>query len=342
MCYRITEPLQSCDSGTEQAFADSFGFFSKTQNYKWYIKKLNHFRQALSTDLHSSIVTGQYPYTYKENLLYATIFHPSFTCSSPVRDSTTERWLCDPWRYSESYGRRCKIFQKYNTTESSDNCDIVTDPDLADIVIFSTEDFHSLKELTKNKSYHQILLQVDFVQPYMVVEVLQFLLSKNYVIFSKELVNDSTKPEGRLNLGLIRMASLFFDKPLGDYAGSIALLAGCFENANFEYPVDENKNFVTETQQVAIRGSFSSTVPAPRVWYFNHFFPTVSCELELRLGSSGDGGKWVCDPIGLQGAKPECLVYSVGGGGDMSFELDVLKYSLYNCEIHIFEESKKD
>merc|ERR1719313_1874251 len=88
-----------------------------------------------------------------------------------------------------------------------------------------------------------------------------------------------------------------------------------------------------------------------REWLHAHHFPSFACPLAERLGASGDGGKWVCDPdriAELAAVDPggegrdrsalqpsACLVYSFGSNGEASFERAVHK-RLPECEIHTF------
>ncbi|CEM11087.1 unnamed protein product [Vitrella brassicaformis CCMP3155] len=76
-------------------------------------------------------------------------------------------------------------------------------------------------------------------------------------------------------------------------------------------------------------------------FYQMFFEPDWSCEFEMRLGTLGDGGKWVCDPdriISRSKASGEpCLVYSVGGSNEWSFEDSVHK--TLGCEVHTFDHT---
>ncbi|CEL99428.1 unnamed protein product [Vitrella brassicaformis CCMP3155] len=76
-------------------------------------------------------------------------------------------------------------------------------------------------------------------------------------------------------------------------------------------------------------------------FYQMFFEPDWSCEFEMRLGTLGDGGKWVCDPDRIisrskASGKP-CLVYSVGGSNEWSFEDSV--YKTLGCEVHTFDHT---
>jgi hypothetical protein len=77
------------------------------------------------------------------------------------------------------------------------------------------------------------------------------------------------------------------------------------------------------------------------VFFQNHFEPDFACRHERRIGQLGDGGKWVCDPQRLHkdesGKEKQCLVYSVGSNGDVSFEKAVKADIGSHCEIHVFD-----
>ena len=62
----------------------------------------------------------------------------------------------------------------------------------------------------------------------------------------------------------------------------------------------------------------------------------TTCDTVERLGSTGDGGKFVCiDDIPEQ----HCVVYSLGSDGDFSFELDLLNHRP-NCDVYTFDCTK--
>lgn len=78
------------------------------------------------------------------------------------------------------------------------------------------------------------------------------------------------------------------------------------------------------------------------LWWAFHYEPTFSCGYEIRVGSYGDGGKWVCNPHRIaQLAQSErdggCLVYSVGSMGDYGFEESINDEISSTCEIHTFD-----
>ena len=61
----------------------------------------------------------------------------------------------------------------------------------------------------------------------------------------------------------------------------------------------------------------------------------ASCTSIVRIGPTGEGGKFMCDPDRLLTRK-SCLVVSVGLNGDTSFEVSL--HSLYpRCSVHGFD-----
>lgn len=73
----------------------------------------------------------------------------------------------------------------------------------------------------------------------------------------------------------------------------------------------------------------------PHIWYQLNWDPSFTCQHERRVGGTGDGGKWVCDPHRIDPKR--CLVYSVGSNNDFSFEESVLREVSESCEIHTFD-----
>ena len=76
-------------------------------------------------------------------------------------------------------------------------------------------------------------------------------------------------------------------------------------------------------------------VQANTDFYQNRWEPSFHCALAERLGPSGDGGKWLCDPSRI---GPGCLVYSFGSNNDFGFEV-AIKERLPQCEIHTFDHT---
>ena len=90
-------------------------------------------------------------------------------------------------------------------------------------------------------------------------------------------------------------------------------------------------------------------------FYQNNWDPDFSCQHDTKVGWSGEGAKWVCDPLriadqakrrveksnGAFGGKNDtvgCLVYSIGSNGNFQFEnglSDIVGPSV--CEIHTFD-----
>jgi len=63
--------------------------------------------------------------------------------------------------------------------------------------------------------------------------------------------------------------------------------------------------------------------------------PSYSCMVRMRMGSPGDGGKWICDPHHVL-AGPNCTVYSIGSNGEFGFEEAVHNFNPARV-IHTFD-----
>ena len=93
-------------------------------------------------------------------------------------------------------------------------------------------------------------------------------------------------------------------------------------------------------QSSSVHLNASSSIDPPK--HINHmqenWEPNFSCTYERRLGSPGDGGKWVCDPHKLR-TKKDCLIYSFGSENKFDFEEAVLQQIGRNCEVHTFDHT---
>ncbi|KAL8286942.1 hypothetical protein RQP46_003948 [Phenoliferia psychrophenolica] len=76
------------------------------------------------------------------------------------------------------------------------------------------------------------------------------------------------------------------------------------------------------------------------LWDF--FIPEPSfCQHRIsRVGTLGDGGKWVCGIQTLIAPRQKCVIYSFGLNGESSFEADVLEKTK-GCEIWGYDFSVK-
>lgn len=97
--------------------------------------------------------------------------------------------------------------------------------------------------------------------------------------------------------------------------------------------------------------TFWNAMPS-NFFYGNNYDPNFSCRSEVRVGGLGDGPKYVCDPHripraatlnwrmleGSDSEKRRCLVYSIGCGGNVKFEVGLQELLGTNrCEIHVFD-----
>jgi hypothetical protein len=88
--------------------------------------------------------------------------------------------------------------------------------------------------------------------------------------------------------------------------------------------------------------SFSPWGKSTDINIWDLFPPQVACPDVIRLGRSGDGGKWICGTSWFrqfrdrrQDMPRKCLIYSFGVSTDISFEMELQK--LAGCEIHAFD-----
>lgn len=72
-----------------------------------------------------------------------------------------------------------------------------------------------------------------------------------------------------------------------------------------------------------------------RAFFQRNWEPSYTCDVHARMGSPGDGGKWVCDPQRFL-TMPDCIVYSVGSNDEFSFEEEVHNFNP-SCQIHTFD-----
>lgn len=70
-------------------------------------------------------------------------------------------------------------------------------------------------------------------------------------------------------------------------------------------------------------------------FFLDNWVPNFHCSNAQRIGSTGEGAKWVCDPYQLN-FRHNCLVYSAETNGRFSFELGIKK-AMPHCEIHTFD-----
>jgi len=71
-------------------------------------------------------------------------------------------------------------------------------------------------------------------------------------------------------------------------------------------------------------------------FFDRHWNPQVSCRFAKPVGRL-DGTKWLCDPHRVQ--KGNCLVYSIGGNNEWSFERRICDE--WQCEVHTFDPTIK-
>uniref|UniRef100_A0A914V502 Methyltransferase domain-containing protein n=1 Tax=Plectus sambesii TaxID=2011161 RepID=A0A914V502_9BILA len=72
--------------------------------------------------------------------------------------------------------------------------------------------------------------------------------------------------------------------------------------------------------------------------FYNALVAEIVCPWLVRVGNVNDGGKWTCNPWAL----PEnCVIYSLGVGPDITFELEISKVAQERCKIYSFDPDAK-
>uniref|UniRef100_A0A914WX78 Methyltransferase domain-containing protein n=1 Tax=Plectus sambesii TaxID=2011161 RepID=A0A914WX78_9BILA len=82
-----------------------------------------------------------------------------------------------------------------------------------------------------------------------------------------------------------------------------------------------------KARQITMRQNLDSSHAAFHYLY-NALMPEVNCPRLVRVGNTDDGGKWICDPWQL---PDNCTVYSLGVGGDVTFEVELSNMTNLRC-----------
>jgi hypothetical protein len=110
-------------------------------------------------------------------------------------------------------------------------------------------------------------------------------------------------------------------------------------HAHFE-AVEKEKAFMERTKHMPFRNPEGNNQTSKQlsVYWSTMWWPTFHCAAAERLGSTGDGGKWVCDPWRIS-QQESCLIYSIGSNNDFSFEHSLHQRLGPVCEIHTFDHT---
>jgi len=72
---------------------------------------------------------------------------------------------------------------------------------------------------------------------------------------------------------------------------------------------------------------------------YNLLAPEVFCTGLARIGTEGDGGKWVCNPF-IQQTAP-CSIYSLGINNEISFDVQIQQITNKTCRLHAYDMGKQ-
>ena len=100
------------------------------------------------------------------------------------------------------------------------------------------------------------------------------------------------------------------------------------------------KAFMERTKDMPFRDPEGNNQTSKQlsVYWSTMWWPTFHCTAAERIGGTGDGGKWVCDPWRVS-QQESCLIYSIGSNNDFSFEHSLHQRLGPVCEIHTFDHT---
>ena len=84
-----------------------------------------------------------------------------------------------------------------------------------------------------------------------------------------------------------------------------------------------------ETYKKSPEGFLKSYAGAARMFVFD---AVIDAKNMVRVGTFGDGGKWVSNP---QSLRTGTVVYTFGAWNEISFDAEMA--GLYGCEVHCFD-----
>lgn len=86
-------------------------------------------------------------------------------------------------------------------------------------------------------------------------------------------------------------------------------------------------------RQMILRGYLNQNMSAITQFgsFYNALVPEIICPWLARVGNVDDGGKWICNPWAL---TKNCVIYSLGVGPDISFEIEMDKITEKQCKIY--------
>ncbi|CAF0883088.1 unnamed protein product [Adineta ricciae] len=126
---------------------------------------------------------------------------------------------------------------------------------------------------------------------------------------------------------------------------SCAKLDSSLANNDCEQSLLESDGFICESKAVwnerkqihHAQDDLNAVRHPDPVFFSTNWESTFHCSSTRRIGTRGDGGKWVCDSYRLK-SQANCLIYSVGSNGDFSFETEIKKL-IPHCEVHAFDKN---
>lgn len=115
--------------------------------------------------------------------------------------------------------------------------------------------------------------------------------------------------------------------------GSLAFVKRDRAEALYQRSIERRYETITR-----LYGSVEAAPPFGRkgspTYLWDFFWPAWNCAWKERWGAVSEGGKWVCHPDILVNLT-ECVVYSFGVRGDVSFELELARRT--HCKVRMYD-----
>lgn len=103
------------------------------------------------------------------------------------------------------------------------------------------------------------------------------------------------------------------------------------EDANATIDFDRQKQHFKSKQEERLKSLQTAAKTNQLASLQMYIVPQVACPTMVRVGKLGDGGKYVCNPWRV---SEDCVIYSLGVSGEVSFETDLYETTGRRCRFY--------